>query len=210
MILKLKKKTRYIQWTIQSIKMCTFLKRKNSMASTSFVHTCKYTAIFFSAASTSIPQTSVSAKPEPCGDRISNCVDYGHDVCSNATLSRWASHNCRYFCRQCSCKFITFENVWRYLTKLWCLVEIKSFMCSTLSKRKKMIRIFSNLHFFAVFSGLMYMFLLVMICELISNEATYNMSINLFSYLQQNNWQWQTYTPSRSVNNDLVMLILYF
>ncbi|XP_011454420.3 zonadhesin [Magallana gigas] len=56
----------------------------------------------FCTASTSIPQTSVSAKPEPCEDRISNCVDYGHDVCSNATLSRWASHNCRYFCRQCS------------------------------------------------------------------------------------------------------------
>lgn len=130
--------------------MCTFLKRKKSMASTSFVHTCKYIAIFFSAASTSIPQTSVSAKPEPCEDRISNCVDYGHGVCSNATLSRWASHNCRYFCRHCSCKFITFENVWRYLTKcilLWCLVEIKILMCSKLPKRKN----FKFTYLFSVF-----------------------------------------------------------
>lgn len=161
--------------------MCTCLKRKIPIASTSFVHICKYTATFFSAASTSIPKTTVSAKPEPCEDRISNCVDYGHDVCSNATLSRWASHNCRYFCRQCSCKFITFENVWWYLTKytlLWCLVEIKTLMCSTLSK---LIQIFSNLHIFAVFSNLMYMILFVMICELISNEATYCKSINLVS-----------------------------
>nr|XP_011454420.2 nephronectin [Crassostrea gigas] len=56
----------------------------------------------FCTASISIPKTTVSAKPELCEDRISNCVDYGHDVCNNATLSPWASHNCRYFCRQCT------------------------------------------------------------------------------------------------------------
>lgn len=78
--------------------MCICLKRKIFIVFILLVYICKYKVIFVLVVFIFILKIIVLVKFELCEDRISNCVDYGYDVCSNVIFFCWVLYNCCYFC----------------------------------------------------------------------------------------------------------------
>lgn len=47
------------------------------------------------------PLPGMTSHTASCTDTLTNCADYGADVCTNADYASWATQNCAKFCNKC-------------------------------------------------------------------------------------------------------------